>query len=160
MGFVDWDGYVFESNDWHLDLNKIPKIERFNGNTTLYRGWKMQIENFLYSLNPKWVALLNMIEAYPTTISLRMPLQFLNLNLQDLRIIAGNLWGFFGMTLGDAYLPLLTAFAGGEERNGFEVWRRLFFYHGHSSTKQRVRGVKQLKNTRGWKGSSTSRNNY
>ena len=78
-----------------IPIHKLPKIEKFNGNTVQYKGWKMQVETYLFSLNPNWVPFMEQIAASPNTISLRFPRAtqpILGIQGPDLKIIAGNLW--------------------------------------------------------------------
>ena len=111
-----------------------------------YKAWRMQVENFLATLSPHWLPLLNTITKQETGIH-SQNLHAINIygfHVRDLGTISSNLWIVLCQALTEVYLPQLEALGGGEDRNGFEVWRRLHFYHDHATPKLRARGLRAL----------------
>ena len=59
---------VFNPAKWQIDLNKIPNFTKFDGTTQHYRAWHLQLENFLSTINPKWIDVLKMVREMPHEI--------------------------------------------------------------------------------------------
>ena len=53
---------TFELDKWQISLSKIPVFTTFDGTTQHYRAWKIQLENWLSTVNPDWITVLNMVE--------------------------------------------------------------------------------------------------
>ena len=137
----------FDLNKWQISLNNIPSFSKFDGTTQNYRAWKMQLENWLSTVNPKWVPLLDLVQTMPHEIkesTYANTTDCMGMTGHNLRDLSSIMWTILAATLHEHYLPQLEALSGGKGRNGFEVYRKLWIYHGRGSMKQRVRGLRQL----------------
>ena len=65
---MQWNGIVFDAKHWTFEHGKLPNITRFNGMSEQYKGWRMQIENFLALISPHWLPLLHEVTKQETTI--------------------------------------------------------------------------------------------
>ena len=137
----------FDLSKWQISLSKVPPFTKFDGTTQHYRAWKMQLENWLSTVNADWIPVLELVQHMPYEIkesTYQNTTSCLNLTGDNLRQLSSVMWTILAATLHEWYLPQLEALSGGKGRNGFEVVRKLWIYHGRGSIKQRVKGLRQL----------------
>ena len=103
----------------------------------------------LIRCNVHWGELLNYVEQEQT------PLTWTKLKASpitessygfscDLMSVSRTLWSFIGEHMSTALFDRRTAMASGEERNGIELWRRLFRTHEGGDAAVRIGGVANL----------------
>ena len=108
-----------------MDHRKIPSFNKFDGTTQHYKAWHMQLETVMSTINPTWVAVLDMVRHMPFEVkastfqNTKNCLRFSGNNLMQLSNV---LWDVLTATLHALDLPQLEALSGGPNRNGFEVY--------------------------------------
>ena len=66
------------------------------------------------------------------------------LTAADMCMLSSELWSFLGMIMTDSILPRRQALAAGEEQNGFELWRVLYWDHEGGAQHCQIQGVRQF----------------
>ena len=111
-----------------------------------YRIWHSRIRDHITAGNHAWGRLLDIVERQ------RIPLTFNFLTTYpridgvdlDLVLLAKELWCFLGQRLGDAVYSTRIQLAGGEDRNGIELWRRLFMNNEGGAEQVALSGLRRL----------------
>ena len=117
-------------NDRHWTVeNKPPKeLRTFDGNIQWYDKWRLRIQHHFIATNMFYKNIFDMIE------SSREPIPFRQLSTASVPLLpnvnwiwmANHIYGFVGKCMNDTMLGRMATLAGGEEFNGFELWRALF----------------------------------
>ena len=117
-------------NDKHWTVeNKPPKeLRTFDGNIQWYDKWRLRIQHHFIATNMFYKNVFDMIE------SSREPIPFRTLATASVPLLpnvnwiwmANHIYGFIGKCMNDTMLGRMATMAGGEEFNGFELWRALF----------------------------------
>ena len=116
---------------WTVDHKPPRELRTFDGDIRFYDKWRLRIRNHFIASNMFYQNIFDLIE------SNREPITFQALSQTKLEILpnanwiwlANHIFGFVAKCVNDAMLGRLTTMAGGEEFNGFEVWRALHVEH-------------------------------
>ena len=113
---------------WTVD-NKPPKeLRTFDGSLQWYDKWRLRIQHHFIATNMFYKNIFDMIE------SSREPIPFRQLATANVPLLpnvnwvwlSNHIYGFVGKCMNDTMLGRTATLAGGEEFNGFELWRALF----------------------------------
>ena len=113
---------------WTVD-NKPPKeLRTFDGSIQFYDKWRLRIQHHFIATNMFYKNIFDMIE------NSREPIPFRSLATASVPLLpnvnwiwlANHIYGFIGKCMNDTMLGRMATMAGGEEFNGFELWRALF----------------------------------
>ena len=131
--------------DWRLSKVKVGKeFTAWDGLTPTDRNWVTRVHDHAQSVNPNWRRVLDhirMCKQMLTWFNLRS-MKIDGLNPADLASLSLDLWTFIGSVVKDEYLPRRQAQAAGEEGNGFELWRSIYWEHEGGSQTVQLQGVR------------------
>ena len=125
-------------NDKHWTADpKVPKeLRTFDGDIRHYDKWRLRVRYHFISTNIFYQNIFDLIEQN------RVPITFQNLSNTSIALLpnanwiwlANHIWGFIGKVVNDTMLGRMATLAGGEEFNGFELWRALHVEYRGGST--------------------------
>ena len=115
------------TDNWHID-RKVPKnLTPWDGRWETYKVFRDMVEDHLVACNPSWAALISMIEAERTQITLSRIASSQLIPGVNMVHITNELYAFLGTVVGPTMHKKRLRLAGGEKGNGFEMWRRNFY---------------------------------
>ena len=112
---------------WIVD-NKPPKeLRTFDGDIRYYDKWRLRLRYHFIATNMFYQNIFDMIE------NSREPITFQMLSTASVPLLpnvnwiwlSNHIYGFVGKCLNDTMLGRMSTMAGGEEFNGFELWRAM-----------------------------------
>ena len=118
---------VYSAKEWKLTDKKTSKeMKAFDG-VSNYKNWAERVREHCMSVNAGWIRLLFFMQRESRQLNWAFLSQttFDTLGGHHLVELSSFLWCFLGHVMTDAIHPRRVALAGGEESNGFELWRRL-----------------------------------
>ena len=130
-------------------LEKIAKeLRDLDGMGTHYRHWADRVRDHAQSVNPGRRKVLDctQIKHFPITWSVVQDTVIDSLGWSELVVLANDMYTFIGHVMTEACYPRRQTLAGGEEGNGFELWRKLFLVHEGGSTMVHLAGIRGFHN--------------
>ena len=133
--------------DWKIKpkIND-PDLKKPNNDADNYRVWRNWIKYHICSGNQARGRLLEVMEKHRTPLTFAFLQQTTTVDGAplDLPHLSRDLWSFLGPRLGDDVYSRRTQIAGGEDRNGFELWRRLFMENEGGAEQVALAGLRRF----------------
>ena len=133
--------------DWCLTDKKVSKeLKSFDGIAANDKQCHTRVRDHCHMFNPDWRRLLNLVEKShaPITWAYMGISKIDALRPQDLVAIAHDLWAFLGSVMTDAIHPRRQALAAGEDGNGLELWRALYYQYEGGSVQVHLQGIRSF----------------
>ena len=105
-----------------------------------------RIHDHAQSVHPNWRRVLDHVRVSETmlTWSKLRSMRLEGLLSADVYALALDLWTFLGTVMTDNFQPRRQALAAGEEDNGFELFRTLYWDHEGGAQHVQLQGVRQF----------------
>ena len=131
-------------NAWKVDKKVSKEVRVWDGMGPTYRTWHNRLRDHLVRGHPGYSALIKMIEAETTPLTM-VRLQNGAAGIDgDLVYIASQMWGIMGDYMVDPLYDRRIQLASGEDENGVELWRRFWRDHEGGAEQVRTAGVQNL----------------
>ena len=112
---------------WYVDQKAPKELRTFDGDIRFYDKWRLRVRYHFIATNMFYQNIFDLIEANPE------PLTFRQLSQSHIQLLpnvnwvwlSNHLYGFIGKVFNDTMLGRMQTLAGGEEFNGFELWRAM-----------------------------------
>ena len=141
-GFIDL-------SKWRLaDKKPSKEFKSWNGLTPGYAQWVERVHDHASLVNPHWRRLLDVVKVQKEPITWSRILDSRTaidgLVPEELAALASDLYSFLGSVMTDDVHPRRESLAGGEQSNGFELWRMLCTEHAGGAHQCRLHGVRSF----------------
>ena len=95
---------------------------------------------------PGWMRVLQIIESEPKPLTHAIISEFDEIDGTDVDVswLSQHLWALTCANITNDVHAHRVAFAGGEDYNGFELWRRLFQEHDGGASEVALSGIRSL----------------
>ena len=137
----------FDTTTWKISAKDFPQdVPKFDGRTPTYRNRWNRLRDHISSCYQPWGRILDLVERSRVPCTFKFPSTYHTIDGADLDLVwlSKDLWCFLGPRLGDAVYSSRVQKAGGEGRNGLELWRKLFEEHEGGAEQVALAGLRRL----------------
>ena len=138
---------TFDPTLWKINPKGFDQdVQKFDGRPENYRLWWNRIRDHLTGGYQPWGRLLDIVERQREQLTFRYLSSIPTVDgaVLDLRWLSQELWCFLGPRLSESPYSRRVQLAGGEERNGLELWRRLHQDNEGGAEQVALAGLRRL----------------
>ena len=136
---------AFDQKLWIADQKTPKELKPLGPLVEQYKNWADRSRDHLSYKNPLWDDVLDEIQKSKVSIKLdQLSTVVIKGKTLDMRWAAGYLWNFQGTHMENTMYNRRAALANGEEKNGIELWRRLFSDNEGGGEQVETCGVRDL----------------
>ena len=147
LAHLDFIRGEFDYKMWKINPKGFDKdTPKFDGRPEHYRNWWNRLRDHLTGNHQPWGRLLDLVERARVKLSFQhlSSINRVDEGWIDLPWVAKELWCFLGPRLAEGPYSRRTQLAGGEDRNGIELWRKLYMENEGGAEQVALAGLRRL----------------